>query len=84
MPHYYVKVMVEFTGEVHADSSKEAEDFAYSNWSADAGAQIQYSGVYSTDADECDADNTLDNCPEDCPDVEEYEREQEEEEEDEE
>lgn len=80
MPHYYVKVMVEFAGEVHADSEKEAEDFAYSNWSANAGDQIQYYGVYSTDAEECEANDELENCPADCPDVEAYLAEQEEDE----
>ena len=84
MPHYTVKVMVEFAGEVHADSRQEAESFAYDNWSANAGDQIQYYGVYSTDAEEIDADEYLDNCPdEECPDVEAYEKEQEEDEDEE-
>lgn len=72
MPHYYVKVMVEFAGEVHADSLKEAEDFAYSNWGANSGDQISYNGVYSTDADEIDATDYLDNCDDECADVEAY------------
>ena len=80
MPHYYVKVMVEFAGEVHADSQQEAESFAYDNWSANAGDQIQYNGVYSTDADEIEATDYLDNCDEPCADVEAYEAEQEEDE----
>lgn len=84
MPHYTVKVMVEFAGEIHADSLQDAEDYAYSNWSANAGDQIQYYGVYSTSADEIEANEYLDNCPddEDCPDVLEYEAENAEEEED--
>jgi hypothetical protein len=83
MPHYNVKVVVEFSGTVHADSRQEAEEYAYSNWSADSGAQIQYDGVYSSRAEETDADEELENCPADCSDVEEYEAEYEAEQEDE-
>jgi hypothetical protein len=77
MPHYYVKVMVEFAGDIHADNEKEAEDFAYANWSANSGDQISYFGVYSTDAEEIEADDYLDNCPDDsdCPDVEKWQSE---------
>lgn len=76
MPHYDVKVMVEFSGTVHADSREEAEDYAYSNWSAEGGAQIQYDGVYSTKARETDATEEVDNCPSDgCPDLEEEDEE---------
>lgn len=74
MPHYDVTVMVEFSGTVHADSKDEAEDYAYSNWSADAGSQISYYGVYSTKASKTDATEEVDNCPSDgCPDIEEEE-----------
>jgi hypothetical protein len=74
MPHYDVTVMVEFSGTIHADSKEEAEDYAYSNWSADSGAQIQYYGVYSTKAKETEATEETDNCPSDgCPDIEEDE-----------
>ena len=76
MPHYDVKVVVEFSGEVHADSKQEAEDYAYSNWSAEGGAQIQYSGVYSTKAVKTKAESEQDNCPSDgCPDLEEEDEE---------
>lgn len=77
MPHYDVTVVVEFSGTIHADSRQEAEDFAYSNWSANAGDQIQYFGVVSTEATETEADSETDNCPSDCADVEAYENEQE-------
>jgi hypothetical protein len=70
MPHYDVTVVVEFSGEVHADSREAAEDYAYSNWSADSGAQIQYYGVVSTKANETDATEEVDNCPsEGCDDI---------------
>jgi hypothetical protein len=75
MPHYYVKVMVEFSGEIHAESRAEAEDYAYSNWGANAGDQISYDGVYSTKAEDIDATDYLDNCPDECSDVTEYEEE---------
>lgn len=76
MPHYDVTVVVEFQGTVHANSQQEAEDFAYSNWEAVGGAQIQYTGVVSTDATETDADSETDNCPEDCADIEAYDAEE--------
>ena len=77
MPHYDVKVVVEFSGEVHADSKQEAEDYAYSNWSAEGGAQIQYYGVVSTQASEVDeVSDEVENCPSDgCPDLEEEDEE---------
>lgn len=76
MPHYDVTVVVEFSGEVHADSKEEAEEYAYSNWSADSGAQIQYYGVVSTKANKTDATEEVDNCPSDgCPDIEEEDEE---------
>jgi hypothetical protein len=70
MAHYDVSVVVEFRGEVHADSREEAEHYAYSNWSAEGGSQIQYLHVVSTKAQETDATDTLDNCPSNCSDVE--------------
>jgi hypothetical protein len=75
MAHYDVTVIVEFSGEVHADSREEAEEYAYSNWSADSGAQIQYYGVVSTKAKETnEVTEEVDNCPSDgCPDIEEEE-----------
>ena len=54
MPKYEVKVMVEFQGEIYADSEQEANDIAYSGWSEKAGADISYYGVYSTSAEEID------------------------------
>ena len=77
MPHYDVKVIVEFGGEVHADSRGEAEDYAYSNWSADAGAQIQYYGVVSTQATRTTATEEVDNCPSEGCDAIENEDEEE-------
>jgi hypothetical protein len=42
---YYVKSMVEFCGEVEADSQQEAED---KGWYYD---NLEYAGVYSLDVD---------------------------------
>jgi hypothetical protein len=75
MPHYDVKVMVEFRGDVHADSLEEAENWAMDNYSLDAGEQVSYYGVYSSKATKIDASEELDNCPADCEDVAEYEEE---------
>lgn len=81
MPHYEVKVQVNFYGIVHAETEQAAEDFAYSNWSEHGGAQIQYDSVEMTSATEVDADEELDNCPADCEDVEKFNEENEEDEE---
>lgn len=75
MPHYDVRVVVEFRGEVHADSREEAESWAMDNYSLDAGEQVSYYMVNSSDASEIDANAELDNCPADCEDVAEYEAE---------
>ena len=75
MPHYDVTVTVEFRGDVHADSREEAERWAIDNYSMDAGEQVSYYGVYSSKANETDANEEVDNCPADCEDVAEYEAE---------
>ena len=75
MPHYDVKVMVEFRGDVHADSQEEAENWAMDNYSLDAGEQVSYYMVYSSKATSTEANEELDNCPADCEDVAEYEAE---------
>lgn len=47
MPKYYVKVMVEYSGEVEADSEKEAEEMGW-----DFDGELAYDGIYSIEVDE--------------------------------
>jgi hypothetical protein len=46
---YYVKTIVEYSGEVEADSEAEAEAIG---WKFDE--ELQYDGVYSIDVEELD------------------------------
>jgi hypothetical protein len=46
MPTYYVKTIVEYSGEVEADSEEEAEAMG---WKFDD--ELQYDGVYSIDVE---------------------------------
>ena len=64
MPHYDVKLMVTFRGEIHANSREEAEQYAQDKWGEHAGAEMEYDGVYSCDADELDkAESEVESCP---------------------
>jgi hypothetical protein len=47
MPKYYVKVMVEYSGDVEAESEKEAEEMGW-----DFDGQLAYDGVYSIEVEE--------------------------------
>jgi hypothetical protein len=50
MPKYYVKVMVEYSGDVEAESEKEAEEMG---WDFD---ELAYDGVYSIEVEEIEED----------------------------
>ena len=47
MPKYYVKVMVEYSGDVEAESEKEAEEMGW-----DFDSELAYDGVYSIEVEE--------------------------------
>jgi hypothetical protein len=49
---YYVKTVVEFGGEVMADTAEEAEKLGW-HWDT----ELQYDGVYSIDVEVVDDDN---------------------------
>lgn len=52
MAMYYVEVMVEYAGEVEADTPEEAEQKAWDGF----GDEIPYAGVYSINVEELDSD----------------------------
>jgi len=56
MPKYEVKMMIEFSGELEADSAEEAEQKAWTSWGDTMDNDITYDGVYSIDVDELDED----------------------------
>jgi hypothetical protein len=52
MPKYYVKMRIDFDGEIEADSMHEAEQLAYKSWGETMDNDITYDGVYSIDLEE--------------------------------
>jgi hypothetical protein len=52
MPRYYVKMRIDFDGEIEADSMHEAEQLAYTSWGDSVTDDISYDGVYSIDVEE--------------------------------
>ena len=56
MARYYVKMRIDFDGEVEADSAEEAETLAWTSWGDTADNDITYDGVYSIEVDEIEED----------------------------
>jgi hypothetical protein len=54
MPKYYVKMRIDFDGEIEADSMHEAEQLAHTSWGDTMSSAITFDGVYSIDLDELD------------------------------
>ena len=52
MPKYYVKMRVDFAGEIEADSEEHAEQLAWTSWGDTMDNDITYDGVYSIDIEE--------------------------------
>ncbi len=56
MPKYYVNMMIEFAGEIEADSKEDAEQKAWTSWGDSMDNDITYDGVYSIDVEEVEED----------------------------
>jgi hypothetical protein len=54
MPKYYVKMRIDFDGEIEADSMHEAEQLAHTSWGDTMNNDITFDGIYSIDLDELD------------------------------
>lgn len=54
MTKYYVEMMVEFSGEIEADSREQAEELAWTSWGDSMDNEITYDGVYSIEVAEVD------------------------------
>jgi hypothetical protein len=56
MPRYYVKMRIDFDGEIEADSMHEAEQLAHTSWGDSVSDDISFDGIYSIDVEELDED----------------------------
>jgi hypothetical protein len=52
MPRYYVKMRIDFDGEIEADSMQEAELAASQSWGDSVSDDISFDGIYSIDLEE--------------------------------
>jgi hypothetical protein len=52
MPRYYVKMRIDFDGEIEADSMHEAELAASQSWGDSMTDEISFDGIYSIDVEE--------------------------------
>jgi hypothetical protein len=57
MPKYEVSVLVEFTGELEADSPEEAEQLAHTSWGETFDSPLTFSAVDSVELDELDEED---------------------------
>ncbi len=60
MPKYYVNMMIEFAGEIEADSKEDAEQKAWTSWGDTMDNDITYDGIYSIDVEEVEEDEDED------------------------
>jgi hypothetical protein len=60
MPRYYVKMRIDFDGEIEADSMHEAELAASQSWGDTVTADISFDGIYSIDVEELEEDEDED------------------------
>jgi hypothetical protein len=51
MPRYQVEMMIEFSGEIEADSEEHAEQLAWTSWGETYDSPIVYDGVYSIEVE---------------------------------
>ena len=56
MTKYYVKMRIDFAGELEAESEEAAEKLAWTSWGDTMDNEITYDGVYSIDVEEMEDD----------------------------
>lgn len=54
MPKYYVKMTIDFAGEIEAESKEDAEQKAWTSWGDTMDSDITYDGVVDIDVEELD------------------------------
>ncbi len=52
MTKYYVQMMIEFSGEIEADSKEQAEELAWTSWGDTMDNDITYDNVFSIEVEE--------------------------------
>ncbi len=57
MPRYYVKMRIDFDGEIEADSMQEAELAASQSWGDSVTDDISFDGIYSIDVEELEEED---------------------------
>jgi hypothetical protein len=57
MPRYNVEMMIQFAGEIEADSQDEAEQLAWTSWGETLDSPITYDGVYSIEVEAVDEED---------------------------
>jgi hypothetical protein len=61
MPRYYVKMRIDFDGEIEAESMHEAEQLAHTSWGDSVSDDISFDGIYSIDVEELEDDEDEDD-----------------------
>lgn len=56
MAKFYVKMRIDFAGEIEAESAEEAEQKAWTSWGDTMDSEITYDGVYDIDVEEIEDD----------------------------
>jgi hypothetical protein len=56
MARFYVKMRIDFDGEIEADSAEEAEKLAWTSWGETYDSPITYDNVYDIDVEEIEED----------------------------
>ena len=57
MPRYQIDMMVQFSGEIEADSEEHAEQLAWTSWGETYDSPVTYDGVYSIDVEALDEED---------------------------
>ena len=60
MARFEVKMLIEFEGEIEADTAEEAEQKAWTSWGDTLDNDITYSGVDSIEVEEIEEDEEED------------------------
>jgi hypothetical protein len=61
MPKFYVKMKIDFAGEIEADSAEDAEQKAWTSWGDTMDNDITYDGVYDIEVEEVDEEEEDDD-----------------------
>jgi hypothetical protein len=60
MPKFYVEMMIEFAGEIEADSKAHAEELAWESWGDSMDSDITFLNVDSITVEEVDDEEETD------------------------